>query len=175
MLTISREARIKVARHAWNVFPLEAFGFLLGRKADSTVYAALPCSKTQRWHRFEDRWTGIESNIEKARSVAKVFDMDVVGLYASTVAEDLNLEEFPIPSYIASTSMELFMLYRTFCCPSCSWAHYKYENRWLEIDEDYIVPPGKRLLNSINQKKILKEWCKVFGTVDYSNKSMDGE
>ena len=118
MLTISREAKIKAGRHAWNVYPLEAFGFLLGRSAENTVYAALPCSKTRRWHEFGDRWTGIEENIEKAHSVARRFDMEVVGFYASTDGFDLDsLDNFPIPSFIASASMELLMLYRTICCP----------------------------------------------------------
>lgn len=48
MLTISREVPVKVGKHAWNVFPLEVFGFLLGSKAEGALYAALPCSKTQR-------------------------------------------------------------------------------------------------------------------------------
>ena len=73
MLIISREVPVKIGKHAWNVFPLEAFGFLLGCSAENTVYAALPCSKTRRWHEFDDRWTGIEENIEKAHSVARRF------------------------------------------------------------------------------------------------------
>ena len=170
MLTISREARIKVGRHAWNVFPLEAFGFLLGKKDDSAVYAALPCSKTQKWNEFEDRWIGIEGNIEKARAVAKLFDMDVVGFYASTDID--TYDDFPMPLFIGSGSMELFMLYRMICCPQCSSASFKYDNRWLKRDEDYVVPHGKRISNSISQKRILKEWRQVYGAVDYSNQSV---
>ncbi len=171
MLTISREAPVKVGKHAWNVFPLEAFGFLLGSKADSAVYAALPCSKTQRWGIFEDRWSGIEGNIEKARSVAKIFDMDVVGFYASTDIDN-SRENFPIPSFIENTSMKLLMVYGTNCCPGHSWASYKYDNRWLKRDEDYVVPPGKRISDSISQKRILTEWHRVYGVVDYSNQSL---
>jgi len=176
MLTISREAKIKAGRHAWNVYPLEAFGFLLGRKSEGTVYAALPCSKTRRWHEFEDRWTGIADNIEKARSVAKLFDMDVVGFYAST--DDFvtdNLNNFPMPPFMASSSMELFMLYRMICCPQCSWAAFKYDNRWLKRDEDYVVPRGKRISDSISQKRILKEWHRIYGAVDYSNQTVHDE
>lgn len=170
MLTISREVPVKVGKHAWNVFPLEAFGFLLGSIADSVVYAALPCSKTQRQNEFEDRWTGIDDNIDKARSVAKSFDLDVVGFYASTDDFDPDsLDNFPMPSFIASASMELVMLYRMICCPSCSCASFKYGNRWLKRDEDYVVPHGKRISDTISQKRILKEWHRVYGAVDYSN------
>jgi len=170
MLTISREVPVKVGKHAWNVFPLEAFGFLLGSKADSVVYAALPCSKTRRWHEFEDRWNGMEANIEKARSVAKLFDMEVVGFYASTdnFAQD-DLDNFPIPSFIASASMELLMVYRMVCCPQCSSTAFRYGNRWLKRDEEYLVPHGKRVSDSISQKRILAEWRRVYGAVDYSN------
>lgn len=176
MLTISREAKIKAGRHAWNVYPLEAFGFLLGRKSEGTVYAALPCSKTRRWHEFDDRWMGIEENIEKARSTAKLFDMDVVGFYASTDDFDPdNLDNFLMPPLMASSSMELFMLYRMICCPRCSWATFKYDNRWLKRDEDYVVPRGKRISDSISQKRILKEWHRIYGAVDYSNQMVHDE
>jgi hypothetical protein len=170
MLTISREVPVKVGRHAWNVYPLEAFGLLLGRKADREVYAALPCSKTQRGDKFEDRWTGIYDNIEKAFSVGRLFNLDVVGSYASTKSS--NHTDFPVPP-IKSTSMELVMLYQTICCPKCSWYSFKYDNQWLIRDEDYVVPCGKRISNSINQKRILKEWRRVYGPVDYSNRGHD--
>ena len=101
MLTISREVPVKVGKHAWNVFPLEAFGFLLGSKAEGAVYAALPCSKTRHRNEFEDRWMGIEANIEKARSVAKLFDMEIVGFYASTDIDN-SREDYPMPPFIAS-------------------------------------------------------------------------
>jgi len=176
MLTISREVPVKVGKHAWNVFPLEAFGFLLGSGADSAVYAALPCSKTRRWREFEDRWTGIADNIEKARTVAKLFDMEVIGFYASTdnFGSD-SLDNFPMPPFISSASMELVMLYRMICCPQCSQASYKYDNRWLKRDEDYVVPRGRRINDSISQKRILKEWHRVYGTVDYSNQPVCDE
>lgn len=174
MLTISREAKIKAGRHAWNVYPLEAFGFLLGRKSEGTVYAALPCSKTRRWHEFDDRWMGIEENIEKARSVAKLFDMDVVGFYAST-DECNSKDDFPMPPLMASGSLELFMLYRMICCPQCSWDAFKYDNRWLKRDEDYVVSRGKRISDSISQKRILTEWHGIYGAVDYSNQTVHGE
>ncbi|NOT82555.1 MAG: hypothetical protein HOP01_07545 [Gallionella sp.] len=170
MLTISREAAVKVGKHAWNVFPLEAFGFLLGSKAESTVYAALPCSKTQRWNEFEDRWIGIEANLEKARSVAKSFDMEVVGFYATT--DDDHYENFPMPPFVGNASMELVMVYRANCCPGCSWSSYKYDNRWLKRGEDYVVPHGKRISDSISQKRILTEWHRIYAAVDYSNQSV---
>lgn len=169
MLTISREAQVKVGKHAWNVYPLEAFGFLLGRNSEQTVYAALPCSKTRRWHEFDDRWNGIDVNATKAAAVARLFDMEVVGLYAST-EESFSRAEYPMPAFGINTSMDLVMLYRTMCCPGHSWATYKAGTRWLTRDETYVVPRGKRADNAINQKKILKAWYRFAGPVDYSNR-----
>lgn len=176
MLTISREVPVKVGKHAWNVFPLEAFGFLLGSKVDGVVYAALPCSKTQRRNEFLDRWIGIDDNIDKARTVAKLFDMDVVGFYASTDGFDPDsLHHFPIHPFIDNTSMKLLMVYGTICCPQHSMAAFRYNNRWLKRDEDYVVPRGKRISDSISQKRILTEWHRIYGAVDYSNQPVHDE
>jgi hypothetical protein len=159
-----------VGKHAWNVFPLEAFGFLLGSKAKSEVYAALPCSKTKCWHVFDDRWAGIEENHDKACAVAALFNMEVVGLYASAeIFGDKDTNQFPIPTFIEKTSMKLFLLYQTLCCPGHSWCSYKYGHRWLERDKNYVVPRGIRIRKEINQKRILKEWHRVFGGVEWSN------
>lgn len=176
MLTISREAKIKAGRHAWSVYPLEAFGFLLGRKSEGTVYAALPCSKTRRWHEFDDRWRGVEENIDKARSVARLFDMDVVGFYASTDGfYPDGLHHFPSPPFIDNASMKLLMVYGTICCPQHSMTAFGYNNRWLKRDEDYVVPRGKRISDSISQKRILKEWHRIYGAVDFSNQTVHDE
>lgn len=168
MLTISREAQVKVGRHAWNVYPLEAFGFLLGRSSEMAVYVALPCSKTKRRDMFDDRWNGIEMNASKAASVARLFNMEVVGVYASTDA--FSCEEYPIPAFNFNVSTDFLMLYRTMCCPGHSWGTYKSGSRWLIRDEDYVVPRGKRVNNAINQKKVLKVWYRFVGPVDYSNR-----
>jgi len=38
---------VKLGKHAWHVYPLEAFGYLLGRaeQSQTKIFAALPCSK----------------------------------------------------------------------------------------------------------------------------------
>lgn len=167
MLIISREARIKVGRHAWNVYPLEAFGFLLGRSSEMAVYAALPCSKTSRWDVFDDCWSGVSENLQKAVAVAKAFDLEVVGFYASGEKfSGKDIDAYPFPPQIAEGSMKLFMLYCTICCPAHSWASYNLDGRWLECKEEAC---GIRIDKAINQKRILKEWRRVFGAVDYSN------
>ncbi len=124
---------------------------------------------------FDDRWTGIEANIEKARSVARAFDLEVAGFYASTDI-DTAKDNFPAPPFVAEGAMELFMLYRTICCPHCSWAAIRRGGRWLERGEDYVISRGKRRSDAVSQKRILTDWRRVYGEVDYSNQPMhDGD
>ncbi|MDD2700063.1 MAG: hypothetical protein PHH36_02380 [Sideroxydans sp.] len=174
MLTISREARIKVARHAWNVYPLEAFGFLLGRSSEQAVYAALPCSRTQRWREFGDRWNGIAENLDKARKVANRFGLEVVGFYASADGFEPSCRDvYPFPLQSASSDMGLFMFYACVCCPSCSTVSYHLDGRWLKHGEEFFSPHGVRIDKTVNQKRILKSWRQVFGTVAYSAGCVD--
>lgn len=166
MLTVSREAAVKVGKHAWNVFPLEAFGYLLGRAAERQVLAALPCSKTKHWHEFDDRWTGIEEHLEKACTAGKVFNLEVIGFYAST---ESDRRAFPMPSFVDSS--HFVMVYRTMCCPRCSRFSFKYNNRRLDRGDGFILSRGKRFDDSVNQKKVLRAWRRIYGPVDCSNLS----
>lgn len=163
MLQISREALIKLARHAWHVYPLEGFGYLLG-KGNERLSAALPCSKTSRWYEFADRWAGIEFNYPKALAVADKFDLEVLGFYASTQSR----VGYPHPLF-SITPDPLILVYTTECCKSCSGFSLYSGERSLTIKEDYLVAPGKRLDLTLNHNKVLKEWRRVFGPIDYSN------
>ncbi|MFA7171980.1 MAG: hypothetical protein WC340_00970 [Kiritimatiellia bacterium] len=80
---LSREARLKIAKHAWNVVPLEAFGFLLGDAETQQVLVALPCSKTSAWGKFDDRWNGIVESIPLAEKTANEYGLSVAGFYGS--------------------------------------------------------------------------------------------
>ena len=155
---------VKIGKHAWNVYPLEAFGYLLGRCQENTVYAALPCSKTGNWYEFEDRWHGIEQAVATAQS----FDLSVVGCYSSCEAFDIS--DYPLPPVMEKASLNLRALYHTFCCPGHSWASIFLEDNRLIRGEDYLISPGKRSGNHINQKRILQKWCKLHGSINYANK-----
>lgn len=174
MLTISREARNKIRCHAWNVYPLEAFGYLLGNRERETIYAALPCSKTHVWDRFDDRWNGIVENLALARRIGDQFSLEWVGLYASadddTLARD---DDYPIPDCVQKSSMQVFALYSMICCPKCSSLLLKRNTSWLSTlsEAGYRLSTGRRCTISVNQKRILTAWRLQFGDVDYSNQS----
>lgn len=174
MLTISRDAEVKVGKHAWHVFPLEAFGYLLGRyeAGELTVYAALPCSKTLHWDEYDDRWNGIDKHLEMARSVGGKFDLGIVGLYATT--EDCDRAIYPLPKCFFNQKTELLLLYHARCCRSCSNISLRRNGHWRWFFEEGVICRGKRISDTLNQKKIMKQWLKVYGSVDYSNGYEEG-
>jgi hypothetical protein len=172
-LTISREVLVKIGKHAWNVFPLEAFGYLLGRDTDNTIYAALPCSKTANWYKFEDRWHGIERDIDQAIATAKLFDLSVIGCYASCdIFGIANTSFYPLPPVIEKANLSFWIYYQSICCSSCSTASLFFKDTRLIRGEDYLISPGKRCSKYINQKRILQGWCQLHGLIDYSNKPL---
>ena len=157
MLTISRDVEIRVGKHAWHVFPLEAFGYLLGRyEADAMrIYAALPCSKTACWDEYDNRWNGIDEHLEMARSIGDMFGLGVVGLYATT--EDCDRAIYPMPECIVHQEMELMLLYHAMCCRNCSNISLRQNGHWRWLGPG-VICHGKRLSNTLNQKKIMKKW-----------------
>jgi hypothetical protein len=172
MLTVSREALVKLAKHSWNLYPLEAFGYLLGSSADNVIYAALPCSKTQRWYEYGDRWNGIAQHADKAASVARRFGLELVGVYASFYAyadDSGDMEDYPAPPALATSGMGVMLNYYMLCCRSCSLFRITQHGQPLTYGDDYVLTREKRLTRTINQRRILQEWRKVFGPIDYSN------
>lgn len=80
IIQVSQDAVRKLMRHGWNVYPLEAFGFLLGTASPPCVHAALPASKTAHWDSHDDRWNGLEERRTIADEVAALFGLQVVGV-----------------------------------------------------------------------------------------------
>lgn len=169
MLTLSREACVKLGKHAWAVYPLEAFGYLLRHAAEESVLAALPCSKTRQWYEYSDRWNGIAESADQAATVARRFGLQVVGVYASEYPDAPIHGEYPPPPAPVFLSLDLILLYSPHCCPGCSGFGLYHRGRWLTRNEDYVVPAGKRILQTVNQKRISKAWRDIHGAVDYSN------
>ena len=167
ILQVSREAPVKIASHAWNVFPLECFGILLGRSSPFQLFAALPVSHTEHWREPTDRWTGVEEKMPIAEGLAATLSMHVIGFYAAT--EDTRREAYPLPPAFPTVVGGLFVLYHTICCKSCSCRDYNVGGRWLAELGEYRESKGKRLDAAINQRRILALWTQHVGHPDYSN------
>ena len=167
MILISREAIRRIARHGLHVYPLEAFGFLLGKTRPKRVHAALPVSKTAHWNRYEDRWNGLAEKRSVAAEVAAMFRLRVLGVYA-TPYECTN-GDYPIP---AEYEGGVVIFYHFFGGEDMGWDCCFYAGRWLDPGQ-YAQSTGRRLSNAINQKRIHKEWLKRVGPIDYSGASPD--
>lgn len=161
-LTVSREALVKIENHAWNAFPLESFGFLLGRLEEMSVYAALPCSQS-RSDAPEDRWNSVNQHWGKAQLTGKSFRLEVVGYYASSDA--WHQPPYPVPDFIAS-GKAMLLLYQTVCCRGHSWKRIWRDGTWLKQRTGYVVPRGIRISNDVNQKRVLKAWRQLVGDTE---------
>lgn len=73
----------KITRHAGAVYPLEAYGFLIGEPASTRIICALPVSKTTRWYEFSDRFAVIDSALAMAKTVSMSFGLDIMDVYHS--------------------------------------------------------------------------------------------
>lgn len=158
MLTISREAIVKVQNHAWNGFCLgyEAFGLFLGKKNEQIIYAALPCFQILIDYENSSPILEIDISdfIKNAQFVGQKFELEIFGCYTTQwkIIENSGL--------IKQSNMDFAMKYRpSLCCKSCSGYSFEQGGKELEYHKgDYSVPKRKRICNEINQKKILKEW-----------------
>ena len=168
MLLVSREAPVKIGKHAWNVFPLEAFGYLLGTPDGQNISVALPCSKTNRWHDFSDRWNGIPENFVLAKSTANDFKLEVIGLYYSTELM-IPATSYPAPELLAEMNIEFTLEYTTICCRQCSWISIFHHGKHLIRGEHYLLSCGKRSDRTLNQRRVHQAWIQRFGAIDYSN------
>ena len=167
MLTVSREALVKIGKHSWNVYPLEAFGFVLGTPDGKDISAVLPNSKTSHWHDFSDRWCSIKDNLHLANQIALDFGLEVTGFYFSTQLYPLSA--YPPPTFLSGVPVGFLLAYQTECCPGHSWITIFKTEIKLTRNEDYVIHKGKRTSRELNQGKVHQAWLRVVGPLDYSN------
>lgn len=161
-LILARDALVKVGKHAWNVYPLQAFGYLLGR--EDGIHAALPFSKTHRWHEYADRWNGIAEHAAAAGEFARGFGMHLAGFYAS--GEQVRDPGEPWPG---AGDDHVILEYNLLCCPACSTASPWVRGRSLTRGEEWRVPHGRRIDRAVSQRRILAAWRERTGPIDYTN------
>jgi hypothetical protein len=164
MITFSYKALAKIAKHGVNVFPLEAYGFLIG--TSEMIYAALAVGKTSKWHEAGDRFADLETAFELAKSLASEYEMIVPAIYHSHASD--RIKESPIsnvPSmfedeivYISNVSGgELLFKSYAFCKNSNGqWTECKFTK--LTLQE--INP-------NTNPRRIMSQWNKMWKVPDY--------
>ena len=165
MLVISREVVVKIKKHGWNVYPLEAFGFLMGNADRTCIDACLPVSKSQRWYVNDQRWTRLEEKLQVAQNFAFQYEKSIVGVY---IASDVLMNAEPaINAWMRENGLCL-LHYNLQCCDQCSLIRTIIGADGQRID-CWDIAQGIRLNNEFNQKRVLQNWFKTIGHLDYSN------
>jgi hypothetical protein len=154
--TLSREAHVKIANHAWNVYPMAALGFLVGDLENKDILAALPAIKADNASP-NSTWDDFRTQLDTAKSVARDFNQVVLGGYVTAMASSVDF------TWITERPLSLF--YCALCCKGHSWETIFVEGKHV----DWRMSVGKRSRDNFNQKKMYTAWIKQRGLVDYTN------
>jgi len=163
ILQVSQDAVRKLMRHGWNVYPLEAFGFLLGTTNPTSVCAALPTSKTAHWDSHDDRWNALQERRPVADELAALFGLQVVGVYATHEHGD-KLQPFP-----AVFADGIIITYAFFDGTNEAGVRGAALHAPGIGRGDWELSRGKRLSPDFNHRRVLTAWCARVGPIDYSN------
>lgn len=163
-ITFSRKSLSKIGKHSCNVFPLEAFGLLIGTTKPSFVYAALPVGKTSQWDEPSGRFHGIERAVKIAENFAYSMEMEVIGLYHSHSAD--RVEESPL-AYVPSHFIQKPVMIKPIRGGEIIFGSYCYlytNEKWQEIGVKKDIPSEREL--NFNPKRILSKWNKIWKPSD---------
>ena len=95
MIEISRRAIARVARHGLHVYPLEAYGLLVGEpmepKATSVqVFAVIPVGKTEHWYDPAGRFAGVSLAFVKAAATFATWGLAPIGMYCTLYSSSVT-------------------------------------------------------------------------------------
>lgn len=152
----------KIIRHSGAVYPLEAYGFLLGEQESSTIVTALPVGKTTKWYDFSDRFMRIEEAYALALHVAIAFQLDVIGVYHSFYGYRCDSPIFHVPERFRDAVV---------CIKEVSGGEldlwpYGFYIAGKQVLAHKIVLPNSPLRNP---RRIHSSWVARCGEIDYNN------
>jgi hypothetical protein len=165
MLKISRKAISKTAKHGLNVYPLEAFGLLIGSTERNCIYAALPAGKTEHWNAINERYVGIEKELETGKKFAQSLSLDILGVYHTSSG---NYDVTPIdnpPDFLKG----IYILIK-YCDGGESILGeniYSWNGKWESLD--YRIFSKRNGSKELNPRRIISSWLAVWGEIDYGN------
>ncbi|NLB69467.1 MAG: hypothetical protein GX804_07270 [Lentisphaerae bacterium] len=156
-ILVSREAKILAERHCWICRWDFAYGLLLGNRY--RVLLALPAASIKSWEEF-DRKVFDTTYLVPARQLAASLHTSVIGGY---MRSDDRLD--PPDSHPFNES-GLIQVYTIVCCRQCSGSCYYYDKS--PVRRDCItLASGKRLIHSLNQRRIISQWNKMLRRNSY--------
>lgn len=174
-LTITRKALSRITTHGLNVYPLEAFGILLGTKAageaGADVLAALPVGKTERWYEPDGRFSSIGQALAMALSLFGSWQLHPIGLYC-TLPDILHNEVDFLATVPRSAELvwPRLLLRATYGGESIFGARALRWNgvSWEDEDITVVSPLVDRIER--NPRRVMVAWNRAWGILDYGNR-----
>jgi proteasome lid subunit RPN8/RPN11 len=164
-IIFSRKALSKIGKHSANVYPLEAYGLLLGTNQPSYVYAALPVGQTARYGDPVDRFHLIPSAFEVAQKLISSLQMEISGLYHSHA-------EITTPSpldFVPAQFIDCPVLILPVWGGELLFMSHLYRHDplkgWQEQDANKTTPTERSM--RFNPKRIGTLWNRLWGVVEY--------
>lgn len=148
------------------MYPLEAYGLLVGINQPPFIYAALPVGQTTCWGDPSDRFRFIPHAIKISQNLVGSLQMEILGLYHSHA--EITLQRTAL-DYIPPQ----FLDYPVFILPifggELLWMghFYRYDSirGWQEQEYKKKTPAEKAM--RFNPKRIGILWNKLWGVVEY--------
>ncbi len=171
MLNISRKAISKITKHGLNVFPLEAFGLLIGSANENYIDAALPVGKTEHWYETNERYSGIDKAIEAGDQFAQTRSLEITGVYHTQSGGDSDIEDSEISPIInAPTSLRgLFILIKPCHGGESIFREvvFSWQDGWKKEEHKIAYPRSSS--EELNPRRIHSAWLSAWGRLDYGN------
>lgn len=172
-MLVSRRATGKLLKHGIAVYPLEAYGFLIGTCAPNVICAALSVGRTSRWYDTSDRF----ASLGRARALAAEFvasvSLEVVAVYHTVSGGHPDFADFMSdPREQAPVSMrDLLLLVTPTHGGDSIWGHrlYAYDAKggWIGRQRRptrlHVEAPDR------NARRLGSGWLRVCGPVSYEN------
>lgn len=172
-VTVTRQTIARITAHGLNVYPLEAFGLLLGhgtrKEYKGYALAALPVGKTQRWYEAEGRFSNVADATKFAASLFSESGLRPIGLYC-TVFESFG----PYPQSLVASAPQTedapWLLLRPvdggesiFASRALRFDAGAWRAETLQVISPKVTTPEN------NPKRIRIKWNRSYGRLDYGN------
>lgn len=172
-IQIARQANNKVARHGLNVYPLEAFGLLVGTGSPTLVHTVLPVGKTMHWYATSDRFLGLNQAAIVAAGMLAQRNLEVIGVYHTFAGGHSDFEGSDVnpicqvPAELRDCIVLVRPLHGGESFYMSSIYTFNREEGWAEVESKLISyhEADPRL----NPKRIHRDWLAVWGQIDYGN------
>lgn len=173
-LRILPKARARTGAFGANVYPLEAYGLLLGLpenpEATALVVAPLLVGKTSRWYEVDGRFDRIDEAAIAAKATFAPFGLQPIGLFCT----DPDAGDLP-PTSIEDTAPRRadlpWLLLRWMGGGETIWmpaAKRLSGDKWLEAE--LVADRSPRPDPMRNPRRLHSMWLRAWDVPDYGNK-----